>query len=481
MKRFLLYIIPLFLLLCGCASLPPPDEAQIAQDLTAYYQTREYRIDGSVQSLSALDAPEILEITADQWKKTAYVRCRARIVSDGGNFARSDLWTLWYTYDRANACWTPDESDRAETAYELLADLTQEQCLLLMPIPDGQSITLESVTTDRVSKTASAIYSYQTTTAQFGAFGSLTLNAVVQADFVWSIDGGWQYAGSAFTDATHYTGELGCYIGDDESDIDKESRVSIGFDLIVIGDMVCIEHLRYRGEALAAGTLHIGKTALTAANDGQAAVITFSYVRETENGEKFSGDGRITISAGPGAGYYAGLFLDDFITDSNGKAVDLTRRSIPLEATRGIPEPPAEAQPEPPQEPDESEKPEPPQENEEPIVEQPAKSPVGTWVCLVPEELGTRMEITALLREDLSCEVVCKAGFAKLRRESTYYIVEELTQLPTDLLALVLSGQTPTVGVVYDAESDRLYTCLQEGLFVYFTREESGEVGGIVN
>ena len=311
------------------------------------------------------------------------------------------------------------------------------------------------------------MYTYSTVTAQYGEYGSLTMNAVVQANFRWQADGGWQYTDSVLTDETNYTGLLGCYIGDDGEGMPSAERFSIGFDLVVIGDLICIENLRYQGGALTDGTLHIGKTTLTAVDDGRAAVIGFSYVRDSgEEQGTISGEGRITITTGEDGNHYAELFLGGFITDSNGVPADLTRGGISLASVRGYEEPQPEPQPQP--------------EPEPPVVEEPKRNWVGTWVGRAPEEFGIDLDVTATLREDGTCEVVCKVSLlGTIRRETTYLVVDDIAQLPTDLISQVMFGQTPTVSVVYDAQSDRLYTCLEEGMYVYLTREGSGEMGGL--
>ena len=462
-------------LLGGCASLAPLDIAQIRTDLMTYYEKQVYNLNDIEERLVLPDVPEILEQTIDSREKTAYLKCRARPMSENGLFAREDIWELWYTYDRRSECWTLEDKDYLGTEYELTSDLSQERCVELMSVPEGEEITLVSVTTDRASQTAAAIYTYDTVTAQYGEFGLLTMNAVVQADFAWQADGGWQYTDSVRTDDTKYSARLDCYIGDDGAGMLNADRFSIGFDLIVIGDMICIENLRYQGGTLTPGTLHIGKTYLTAADEGRAAVIGFSYVREVDEDQEdqhtISGEGSITITAGEDENYYAELFLGGFITGGSGEQTDLVRSGIPLAPVKGYEEPPVE---EPVQEPEE------PEEPEKPIVEEPKKNWIGTWVGCAPEEFGFNLTVTAVLREDGTCEVVCDLDLlGTIRRETDYRVVQNLSDLPTDLISQVMFGQTPTVSVVYDAEKDVLYTCLEEGMYVYLTREGSGEMGGL--
>ena len=457
------------MLLGGCASLEPLDMEQVRIDLVTYYEKQAYRTNDGEESLVLPDMPEILEQTIDSREKTAYLKCRARPVSEQGSFAREDIWELWYTYDRKSECWTLEDKDYSGTQYELLSDLSQERCALLMPVPDGQTITLVSVTTDRASQTAAAIYTYDTVTAQYGEYGYLTMNAVVQANFRWQADGGWQYTDSVLTDETNYTGLLGCYIGDDGTGMQSADRCSIGFDLLVFGDLICIENLRYAGGALTDGTLHIGKTSLTATDDGRAAVITFSYVRDSGEAQgTLSGKGSITITTAEDGNYYAELLLSNFITDSNGNPADLTRGGILLAPVRGYEEPEPEVEPE--------VEPEP----QPPVEEEPQRNWVGTWVGRAPEGFGFELDVTALLREDGTCEVMCKVSIlGTIRRETNYRVVETISELPTDLISQVMFGQTPTVSVVYDTQNDVLYTCLEEGMYVYLTREGSGKMGGL--
>ena len=453
-KFFMVAALLVCVLLSGCASLEPLDSAQLQADLTAYYDNQVYHLDGSEERLVMREMPEVLEQTIDSREKTAYLKCYARPVSEYGLFAREDIWELWYTYDRKSECWTLADKDYSGTEYELLSDLTQERCVDLMPTPEGQEITLHSVTTDRAAKTATAVYTYQTVTAQYGEFGSLTMNAVVRSDFVWQSDGGWQYTDSVFTDETNYTGLMGCYIGDDGTGMLSVDRFSVGFDLVVFGDLICIENLRYEGGTLTEGTLHIGKTSLTAANDGRDAVIGFSYVRDAQEG-MISGDGSITITAGEDGNYYAELFLGGFITDSNGEQTDLKRSGIPLAPVRGYGEAKPEPQPEP----------------QQPVT-QTKKNWVGAWVGYAPEKYGIPVTVTVRLREDGTCRVTGSTSMlGTISRETTYRVVDDISQLPTNLIQQALSGATPTVVVVYDAENDRLCTCLEAGVYVYLSRQ----------
>ncbi len=453
-KFFLAAVLLLCVLLSGCASLEPLDSAQLQADLTAYYDNQVYHLDDSEIHLVLSEVPEVLEQTIDSRERTAHLMCKAHPVSEHGLFAREDIWELWYTYDRKAECWTLTDKDYSGTEYELLSDLTRERCAVLLPIPDGQAITLLSVTTDRAAKTATAVYSYQTETAQYGEFGSLTMNAVVRSDFVWQADGGWQYTNSVFTDETNYTALLGCYIGDDGTGMLSVDRFSIGFDLVVFGDLICIENLRYTGGTLTEGTLHIGKISLTAVNDGRDAVIGFSYVRDA--GENtISGDGSITITTGEDGNYYAELFLGGFITDSNGAQTDLKRSNIPLAPVKGYEDPKAESQTRPEQQ-----------------VTEPKSPWVGTWVGYAPEQYGVKVTVTVRLRENGTCTVTGSIDMlGTISRDTTYRVVDDVSQLPTNLIQQVISGAIPTVAVVYDAQNDRLCTCLEAGVYVYLTRQ----------
>ena len=456
-KIWLIAVLLLCVFLCGCADLQPVDGVQLRTDLAAYYENQVYSVDGVEERLILPYAPQVIEQTIDKRKNTAYLRCRAQAVSEYQLFAREDTWELWYTYDRKNKCWTLADQDYSETTYKLLTDLSQERCAALMPVPDGQTITITSLTTDRESQTAAAVYTYQTVIAQFGEFGALTMNAVVKANFSWHVKEGWRYTDSMFLDTTEYTGELRCHISDNGEGMADAERCSIAFDLLVIGDLICIENLCYEGGTLTPGTIHIGKTRLSASDDGCAAVISFSYVREvdngTESGDMISGEGSITITEEQNC-YYAELFFGGFITESNGERTDLVRSGIELMPITDKKIPKTESQP----------------VSENPVVREPKKNWIGTWMAHMSEGDALSMDITAQLREDGTCEVVCKLSFGTFRRETSYKLVDDISQLPTDLMQKILYGQTPTVSVLYNADRDTLCICLEPGRYVYFSR-----------
>ena len=476
-------LLMLCMMLCGCAALEPIDGVQLRNDLAAYYEKQSYRLNDGEESLILPYAPQVIEQTIDSRKDTAYIKCLARAVSEYQLFAREDLWELWYTYDRESETWKLTDKDYSQTAYELLSDLTKDNYERLLIPTDGQEHNLISLTTERVTQTAAAVYTYQTT-AQYGEFGSVTMNAVVDASFTWQPDGGWRYVGSALSDKTTYAGELGCYIGSDAAD---ETGCSVGFDLIVIGDMVCIENLRYNGGDYAPGKLHIGNARLVNGGKDAPAVIVFSYMRdlrevEDAGNEAVFGEGSITIALCEDGGYYAELFFGGFITDGNGDNADLCCAGIAFAPVKGveevkIEEPVPEPQPEP--EPDPIPDPEPePEPTPEPEPEEPERNWIGSWVCHISGILGGDLDLEAELREDGTCLVSGRMKFGTLSRETTYYVEDDVSVLPTDLMMSIMLGRTPTVAVVYDKQRDVLYVCLEAGRYVYLSRAESGETGG---
>lgn len=477
-------LILLCAMLAGCSELDPVSESQIAEDLTEYYHRMECTANGSEISLQAVTSAETLEQTVNTRKKTAYVRCRVRAEAEDGSFARIDVWELSYAYNKNDALWELTDKFPLETEYELLSDLPEELCLQLLSENISEDFTFERVITNRNEKNATAVYTYESVTAVLGEFGTITLKASVDAAFDWQPDGGWKFTGSSFNDATGYTLDLSCHISYDGKGMLNSDKFSIDFDLVVLENLVCVENLRYQGSICTLGELHIGNANFSAEDEGRTALITFDFVRDARNIEQdknyvdaeeykefyrtVSGTGTIRITTDADGACSAELSLPGFIAWKNETLTDFVKSGISPEAVQRADDEAHEPEPQP--------KPQ-PESDPEPTLEL-DRSCVGSWICVAPEGSGVSGRVEAQLSEDGTCSFVCSLDIGTISRNTTYKLVGNYAQLPTDLLRSLMLGGTPTIYVVYDAERDVLCTCLEHGMYIYFSRTESGETGG---
>lgn len=479
MKKFGLGILVslLFTILAGCSLYAPPTEEQITEELTALYQQTGYRLsDGSAGHFTLTEPPTILSQSVDGESMTAQVQLRARAEAENGAFARNDLWDLSYTVSDETGQWVMAGQTLVKSEFELLSDLPEAQGLQLLSENTAEDFSLVSITTDREKKTAAAVYTYEST-VEFGTLGTVAVHAYARAHFTWHGERGWQYAGCTLTDDTTCRANLSCFIGSNGSGMVSTDRFSIGFDLIVIDNMTSIENLRYQGSVCTLGRLHLSNARFSAEDGGTTILITFDYVRDASNPEEdpgyldieeyreyyrtISGSGTIRLTADESGAVSAVLSLPGFIVWKDGERLDFEKTGIPAEAVRG-PEEEPEPQPQP----------EPEPEND------PVPPYVGTWVCVAPEGLIATGNARAVLREDGTCYFSCDLNIGSMSFETTYSVIDDYTRLPTNLLPTLIFGGTPTITVIYDAERDVVYTCLEKGTYLYFSREGSGGNGG---
>lgn len=497
-----LWLVSTLVLLCaflaGCAVLEAPEEDVILADINRYYQHWNDTLDGSEtkMTLGSASAVEILEQEVDSRDQTARILCRTQVQAEDGAFSRSDVWEHLYSYDTSIGMWELNHRICLETGYELLSDLPEDLCLQLLGDELREDCTFASLTTDRGAKTATAVYTYETETAQLASYGTVTLHAEVEASFQWDSDTGWRYAESVLSDRSEYVYDLRCHITYDGREMLYTDQFDMEFDLVVIDNMVCIENLYYQGSVCTLGSLHIGNAEVVAIDDGTGVQIVFDYVRDAENVEQdknyigsaefesfyktISGTGTVTIRAGEDGVLAAELFLPGFIAWHNDMWSDFREGGILLKNVGEkswnqfnadqLPAPePVPTVPTP----------------EVDIVtggeEHTENACAGEWTFTAPAGSGVSGNIEARLEEDGMCLVYCSLSLITLRDFTTYRLVENISDLPEDLLdrAVAGMGNMPEISVVYDAERDILITCLEKGTYIYFSRTGSGGNGGI--
>ena len=494
-----LWFVSVLVLLCavlaGCAILEAPEEDIVLADINRYYQHWNETLDESdiKMTLGSAAAVEILEQEVDSRDQTARIRCRTQVQAEDGTFARSDVWEHLYSYDKSIGMWELKHRICLDTEYELLSDLPEDLCLALLGDELGEGRTFESLATDRAAGTATAVYTYETETAQLDPYGTVTLNAVVNAAFRWDGDSGWRYEGSTLSEDSEYVCDLRCHIVHDGKDMLYTDRFDMEFDLVVIDNMVCIENLYYQGSVCTLGTMHIGNAEVVALDEGAGMQIVFDYVRDAEDVAQdknyidsaeykafyktISGTGTVTIRQRLDGSFVARLHLPGFVAWHNDMWNDFESGDIPLKKvgeqiwnrlpSGELPEPepnPGVSTP-----------------DVEIVTGGEERTAAGEWTFTAPEGSGVSGNIGARLEENGPCLVYCNLDLVTLRDATTYRVVDGVSDLPGDLLNRIIAGvgNMPEIAVVYDAEKDILITCLEPGLYIYFSRADSGKTGGI--
>lgn len=499
-----LWFISVLVLLCaflsGCAVLEAPGEDVVLADINRYYQHwNDNLADSAIEmTLGSAAAVEILEQEVDSRDQTARIRCRTQVQAENGTFFRSDVWEHLYSYDKSNGMWELKHRICLETEYELLSDMPEELCLQMLAGELGEGRTFVSLTTDRAAKTAVAVYTYETVTANLDTYGTVALQAVVEASFRWSGENGWQYEGSTLSEDSAYRCDLRCHIVFDGRDMLYTDRFDMEFDLVVIDNMVCIENLYYQGSVCTLGEMHIGNADVVAIDEGKGVQIVFDYVRDAEyvvrdknyiDSDEYrafyktiSGTGTVTVREKADGTFAAHLYLPGFVAWHNDKWSDFECGDLPLRtvgeqtwnrfSSGQLPDPtPAPTIPSP---------------GVDILTggeeeEAPQRTCAGEWIFVAPAGSGVSGSIEAKLKEDGTCTVSCEFDVASLKDSTTYRLVDSLSELPENLMSRIIAGMgnMPEIAVVYDAGEDILITCLEKGLYIYFSRADSGETGGI--
>ncbi len=494
-----LWLVSALVLLCaflsGCAVLEAPGEDVVLADINRYYQHWDDNLADSERemTLGSAAAVHILEQEVDSRDQTARIRCRTQVQAENGTFSRSDVWEHLYSYDKSIGMWELKHRICLETEYELLSDLPEELCLALLGDELGEGRTLVSLATDRTALSAMAVYTYETETAQLDSYGKVTLNAVVDAAFRWDSAAGWQYEGSALSENSEYRCDLRCHVVYDGSDMLYTDRFNMEFDLVVIDNMVCIENLYYQGSVCTLGEMHIGNANVVAVDDGAGVQIVFDYVRDAEYVrhdknyidsaeykafyKTISGTGTVTVREGDDGEITAQLYLPGFVAWHNDQWSDFESGKLPIQKVgeKNWNRLPSDELPAP------TPTPTIPTPEVDIVTGGEERTAAGEWTFTAPEGSGVSGNIEARLEENRFCLVYCALDLITLRDTTTYRVVDAVFDLPTDLLSRIVAGMgnMPEIAVVYDAERDILITCLEKGVYIYFSRVESGNTGGI--
>jgi len=253
---------------CGLADMPRSDDIKNA--LQGRLVNDEYTIDSVI----------LMEEYVYEDAKTAYQCCE--VVSSNDTCKKTEEVKIYYSYIKGK--WQIDSVDvQGDINYELLRDLEQDQCrsLLLGRLPSNAEVT--ELFTDRSKKTALATIAYQKHGVEFGAYGSVTTDGVMEAKFHWD-PGGWKLSNLQMTDETKYIYDVQCHIQRDADsmwDLTSES-FSLGFDLKVESNVVTIQNTKYSAKAWMAGKMKISNARVGEESDESKLVVYFDFERDAD-------------------------------------------------------------------------------------------------------------------------------------------------------------------------------------------------------
>ncbi len=321
--KLILVALIAMLLLSACGAPGLPEESKIAADLRDYYQSK-------TEQAYLIDSVEFTKQDYYKEDKSAGIACTVTVSSDDKTFCRIDTWHMTYTY--SDRKWTMGDAVCVETSYELLSDLTKTDCADFISNEIGQEIEIDSLVTDRAGKSATAVYSYESESADFGEYGSITMFACGDAFFSWAPSSGWNLDNCELNESTRYSCNLVCHIISKNHSL-QSRRFDLEFDVNVAENVATIDDVMYQGDIRALGEVMINNTQFQVDENGKTAIISFDYVRDVSNiksdknymdlpvYEQFyqtaSGKGELRIQQDNAGIIYGSLFLSDFISDGD--------------------------------------------------------------------------------------------------------------------------------------------------------------------
>lgn len=166
-------------LIASCGSIKIPNDEMLQRFITS-----QWSFDYDLTSFS-VEKAQILD------KKAAYVECSIAANSTDKTYSISEKWKLYLIYyDRGG--WECYESKKISADYQLLADVSEEECRALIgdSVPDNAiNYFIDSIITDRANKTAQAVLTYEYVSDYFKdkengpSLGSVTMKAEAVAEF----------------------------------------------------------------------------------------------------------------------------------------------------------------------------------------------------------------------------------------------------------------------------------------------------------
>lgn len=224
-----------------------------------------------------------------------------------------------------------------ETIYELLSDLTETDCAKYIFDDIGQEIKIDNLTTDRTGKNATAAYSYESEIADFGEYGNIMIFASGDASFLWDPNSGWHLNNCELNESTRYSCNLACHVIS-KNDSLQSRHFNLEFDVSIVENVAEIDNVTYQGNIRTLGEVIINNPQFQVSENGEAAIISFDYVRDVSNIKydknymdipvyktlyrTASGTGELKLETTESGKSYGTLFLLDFIADDNNNWLD---------------------------------------------------------------------------------------------------------------------------------------------------------------
>lgn len=278
-KKLTFFLICLILLLgiSGCGLPELPDDSSIKYKLEDYYS----QIDCQIQSI------EITQETINKDIREAWRDCKITSVAIDGSFQSVDTWQARYTLPEKSQEWILQSTTYCSSDYELLKDLSTDDCRMLLNEVVPQDTSIDSIHTDRENFTAEVSSHYQVEEQEYGDYGGIRTDGTVTAKFEWDAENRWtlkdldrsetQTYNLAFTLRVEPSKDIFLYTLESE-------KFWLEMDVKIEDNIPSIENIKYHGGICLVGNLSIDHVELKK-EEGNPKVIyvTFDYVRDNNN------------------------------------------------------------------------------------------------------------------------------------------------------------------------------------------------------
>lgn len=302
-KKIILFLF--CVAVCGltaCGTPKLPDKSGIAVCLDEYYAQRSCKI----------DSIEIVEEIIDKDDQTAYRTCNVSATAIDNSFRTVDSWEAYYIL-RDKGGWEFFDTTFVSSAYELLEDFSESDCLDLLDDVLPYKVEISSITTERENYAATASYSYSYQKNIAGGAGTLNANASGVARFSWDMLNRWTLESQEEDNEYIYNATLNLQVETGPDTLSSE-RFQLSMGVEVENNVPSLEVVDYQWDVDTAGNLIINNVRLEEnKDDPEDLEIIFDFERtldDIENDKNYSayyaqlgayraaeGDGRLIISS----------------------------------------------------------------------------------------------------------------------------------------------------------------------------------------
>jgi len=267
--------------LTSCVLSAPPGKDQLAQYI------EEQSDDGSY----SLESFDVIQENTSEDKKAVYYKGQATFLSENQTHNKIEIWSFRCRYE--NGAWLISDAGAESSDYQLLVNLSEEECRVYLSEYAPEDFTINYLETDRENKFAVATINYQTSSNSFSQLNEVIVKANAVAEFSWSPWYGWTVDDYRLSDDTEYTYNGSCHIKytRDRNSLFESTGRTMSFDISIKDNVVEITN------GLIGSTPSIRFTNVEIA-DGSGlnrVNINFDYQWDRDDSEVRSGRGQLTF------------------------------------------------------------------------------------------------------------------------------------------------------------------------------------------